>query len=126
MESQDIWSEIEYLLHFLPINYIAKIIIPATNDCPKTQKPQWVNIDLDDFLHFLGIFISMEVFEIHRPCRLYWSKEDNFLFLGRNFGKIMTRTRLEEMEKYMHLSFDDDHDKQILAFLEAGDSFRVL
>ena len=30
------------------------------------------------------------------------------------------------MEKYMHLSFDDDHDKQILAFLEAGDSFRVL
>ena len=30
------------------------------------------------------------------------------------------------MEKYMHLSFDDDHDKQILPFLEAADNFRVL
>ena len=36
-----------------------------------------------------------------------------------NYGKIMSRTRFEELAKYMQLSFDKEDDKQILAFLEA-------
>ena len=40
-------------------------------------------------------------------------------FPGMNYGKIMSRTRFEELAKYMQLSFDKEDDKRILAVLEA-------
>ena len=95
------------------------MVTPATNDHAKSIKPQWISIDLDEFLHFLGIFLSMEIFEIHGPRRLYWNEEESLLFPGMNHGKIMSRTRLEELAKYVQLSFDKEDDKQTLAFLEA-------
>ena len=61
----------------------------------------------------------MDNFEIHGPRRLYWNEEESLLFPGMNYGKIMSRTRFEELAKYMQLSFDKEDDKQILAFLEA-------
>ena len=67
MDSQAIRSEKDYLLHFLAMKYINSTVIPATNDHAKSIKPQWISIDLDEFLHFVGIFLSMEIFEIHGP-----------------------------------------------------------
>ena len=61
----------------------------------------------------------MEISEIHGPRRLYQNEEENLLFPDMNYGKIMSRTRFEELAKYMQLSFDKEDDKQILAFLEA-------
>ena len=100
------------------MKYINSTVIPATNDHAKSIKLQWISIDLDEYLHFLGIFLCMEIFEIHGPRRLYWNEEENLLFPGMNYGKIVTRTRFEELAKYMQLSFDKDDGKQILAFLE--------
>ena len=39
-----------------------------------------------------------------------------------NYGKIMSRTRFEELAKYIPLSFNKEDDKQILVFLEAGNN----
>ena len=74
------------------MNYIRNII-PSTNDYAKTKSIQWESLNLDEFLHFLGILLSMEVLKINGPHKMYWNEEGNDLFPAMNFGKIMTHTR---------------------------------
>ena len=93
------------------MNYIRNIVIPSTNDYFKTKSLQWESLNLDDFLHFLGILLSMDVFEIYGSCKMYWNEDGSDLFPAVNFGKIMSRTRFEEIARFLQLSFDQDHDQ---------------
>ena len=119
MDSNRSRAELDYLLHFLPVNYIRNIAIPSKNGYAKTKSLQWESLNLDEFLYFLGILLSMEVFEIHGLRKMYWNEEGSDLFLAMNFENIMSCTRFKEIARFLQLSFDQDHDQQILKFLEA-------
>ena len=67
------------------------------------QKSSMGKPSLDELLHFLGILLSMEVFEIHGPRKMYWNEEGTDLSLAKNFGKIMCWTRFKEIAWFLQL-----------------------
>ena len=71
--SSEIKSEHDYILLLFPMNVIRDSVIPATNEYGHKTNPKWKLFSNDEFLHFLGFLLSMEVVEIHGPRRLYWS-----------------------------------------------------
>ena len=117
LEGYTIKSELDYILHFLPIQHTQETIILNTNKYHKKQDPRWTDVDFDEVLHVLGLLIAMEVYEIHGPQRFYWSSQVNNLFPSMDFGNIMTYRRFETILEYLQLSNLDDEDQQILAFL---------
>ena len=64
----------------------------------------------------MEIFLSMEVYEIDGPRRMY-TEGTNF-FPAMNYRKIMSRSRFEDLMRHMQLSFAKDDNKEILEFLE--------
>jgi hypothetical protein len=111
-------SELNYLLHFLPITYIQNVVIPETNRNAKKNNPDWDDIDLDVFLQLLGLLLAMEVYQIHGPRRSYWAESSHGLFPSMDFGKVMPRDRFEAILKYLTLSAADDVDQQVLDFVD--------
>ena len=80
-------------------------IIPTTNTHGKTRTQVWADLDLDDFLNLMEIFLSMEVYEIDGPRRMYWNTEGTNFFPAMNYRKIMSRSRFEDLMRHMQLSF---------------------
>ena len=109
----------DYILHFLPIQYIKETLIPNTNKYGKKQDPRWTDVDFDEVLHVLGLLIAMEVYKIHGPQRFYWSSQVNInnLLPPMDFGNALTNQKFETILKYLQLSDLDDEDQQILDFL---------
>ena len=115
----EIRSKLDFVLHFLPMEYLWSTVIPATNNiAAKNKAATWANLDHNEFLHFLGILLSMEVVDIHVPRHLYWANE-NGMFPNMNYGKIMSRNQFEDIIKYLQLSHNKDSDQQITDFLHA-------
>ena len=115
----EIRSELDFVLHFLPMEYFHNTVIPATNTyAVKSKALTWRNLDHVEFLLFLGILLSMEVVDIHGPRHLYWANE-NGLFPSMNYGKVMSGNRFEGIMRYLQLSNDSDPDQQIIEFLHA-------
>ena len=71
LEGYTIKSELDYILHFLPIQYTKETIILNTNKYRKKQDPRWTDVDFDEVLHVLGLLIAMEVYKIHGPRGFY-------------------------------------------------------
>ena len=68
----EIRSELDFVLHFLPMEYFRNTVIPATNTyTAKSKALTWKNLDHIESPHFLGILLSMEVVDIHGPRNLY-------------------------------------------------------
>ena len=61
MESYEIKNEMDFVLHFLPVTYIKNVLIPATNAYAKKSITSWKDMDFDEFLHVIEIFLAMEV-----------------------------------------------------------------
>ena len=73
------------------MEYFCNTVIAATNTyAAKSKVLTWKNLDHVEFLHFLGILLSMEVFDIHGPRHLYWANE-NGLFPSMNHRKVMSQ-----------------------------------
>ena len=87
--NSEIKSELDYILLFFPMNIIRDSVIPATNEYRCQANPKWKLLSNDEFLHFLGILLSMEVVEIHGSRRLYWSSGDG-IFPGMKYGDIIS------------------------------------
>ena len=62
MDSYEIKSELDNLMHFLPVNYLINTVIPATNN--KGGRMPDELIWTDGTLHFLGLLLAMQVYEI--------------------------------------------------------------
>ena len=89
----EIRSELDFALYILPMEYFRNRVIPATNTyAAKLKALIWKNLDHVEFLHFLDIFLSMEVVDTHEPRHLFWANE-NGLFPSMNYGKVMIRNR---------------------------------
>ena len=101
------------------MEYLRSTVIPATNNfAAKNKATTWTNLDHNEFLHFLGILLSMEVVDIHGPRHLYWANEDG-MFPNMNHGKIMSRNQFEDIMKHLQLSHNKHSDQQITVFLHA-------
>lgn len=74
-------------------------------------------MDLDKMLHFLGLLLAMQVYEIHELHCLYWCNNDNDLLPGMNFGKIFARHRFKEILHCLQFSNAENEDQQILDFV---------
>ena len=74
------------------------------------QDLQWESLNLDELLDSLRILLSIGVFEIYGPHKMYWNEEGSNLFPSMNFEIIMSHTRLEEIARFLLLSFDQYHD----------------
>ena len=116
--SSEIKSEHDYILLLFPMNVIRDSVIPATNEYGHKANPKWKLFSNDEFLHFLGFLLSMEVVEIHGPRRLYWSSGYG-IFPGMKYWDIISYSRFEDTMKNLQLLHRDDPNQQLLDFLEA-------
>ena len=64
----------------------------------------------------------MEVFEINGPRKVDLREEESDLFSAMNVGKKMSHTRFKEIAMLLQLSLDQDHNQNILKFLEGINS----
>ena len=60
-----------------------------------------IDLDVDDFLHVLGLLLSMENYDIH----------DHTLFSSMRFGEIMSVKRFENILKYLKLSENENEEQ---------------
>ena len=104
---------------------IRDIIIPNTNLHTKRQDLKWNDIDLDEFLHVLGLLLAMQVYEIHGPRRFYWWSNINKLFPGVNLEKASACKRFERIIAFLQLFGAIDADQHVLDFTAAvNDNFQ--
>ena len=50
---------------------------------------------------------------------MYWNTEPIGIFPAMDFGRVMSRSRFEEILRCLQFSSQEDKDEQILRFLEA-------
>ena len=86
---------------------------------PKNTVTSWKDIDFGEFLHVIGIFLTMEVHEIHGLRRLQWSNEHNGIFSSMNFGEIISCKQFESIIANLQLSLSKSPDQQVLDILDA-------
>ena len=75
----------------------------------------------DEFLHFLGILLSMEVVEMDGPRRLYWCNGDG-IFPEMKYRDIISYSPFEGIMKNLQLLHSNDPNQQLLHFFEATNS----
>ena len=76
-------------------------------------------MNLDEFLHILGIILSMDVIEIHGPQRLYWELKGNNLFPSLEYEKFTSLKRFESILQYLQFYSNADPGQQIIDFVES-------
>ena len=107
------------------MSYITHTIIPVTNHYAKKNNPKWIDLDIDESLHVLGLLLAMEIFYIHGPRHLYWLNSEHTLFTFMKFGEVMSIKRFENILKHLQLSEDENEEQQVLEFVAAvNDQFQ--
>ena len=86
----EIKNKIDFVLHFLPVTYIKNVVILLQMLMPKKSVTSCKDMNFDEFLHVIGIFLTTDVHEIHGPRRLYWPNEHNRIFPCMNFREIIS------------------------------------
>lgn len=114
-------SELEYLIHFLPVKFFKEIVVPSTNNFAASKQENFKEFSYNEFIHFLGIMYAMEVYKLPER-RMYWKSEEDGIFPPMNFGKIMARNRFEDLLKFLQFSNAENQDQQILDFLDAANA----
>ena len=113
--------QIDYFFHFLPVRFIKETLLPATNKHGKKLCKLSVEVTIEEFVHILGKLYSTEGYRL--PVRrMYWEYDQNGIFPGMIYDKYITRTRYEEVLRYLQLFGSDDEDEQVLSYLNAVNS----
>ena len=108
-----LFTELDFFLLFLPIEYIKETLLPAT----RAKYPDF-NLTFEEILTFLGLVMAMNNL-LFSERKLYWLKEPVGYLQAFNFGQYMSRTRFEQIISKLELSFDPDPSQQILDFTDA-------
>ena len=111
-------THLDLIFAFLPINFIKREILPAINIYGKNESINFKEVTLTDFIHFLALMYSMEVYQL--PIRrMYWEDKDNGLFKGLDYGRYMKLYRFEQIIRCLQFSGNPDRNEQILDFINA-------
>lgn len=119
---QNVWEWTALRLNqswVLPLDLAKTEVIPYTIRYTSKQNPRWSDMNLDEFLHVLGIILSRGVIELHGPQYLYREMKENSLFPSLKYGKVMSLKRFESILRYFQFSSNADPDQQILDFAES-------
>uniref|UniRef100_A0A7I4Z0Z9 DDE_Tnp_1_7 domain-containing protein n=1 Tax=Haemonchus contortus TaxID=6289 RepID=A0A7I4Z0Z9_HAECO len=94
------------------------LIVRETNRYGIRQNEEFQETSADEMRKFIGLCLQMGLVKMPN-LRDYWSSRP---CLGGQAGKIMRRTRFEELWKYLHLAdndtFDGDRLQEIRKFVE--------
>ena len=108
-------DELSYLLHFLPIDYIQRELLPSTNTFGSSQSKNFQKVTLDELIVYLGLIYLMEIVKL--PERdMYWADLNSKIFPKMRFGEYMARDRFREITRYLQFS-NGSEENQILEFL---------
>ena len=116
LESSSTKNKIDYFLHFFPLSHLRDVMVPATNTFARQRCKGWVDVTEVEMIKMLGMFKAMEVYKLPER-RMYWMSMDNSIFPSMNFVNIMSRSRFEDIFKYLRYSDNDDENGQIIDFL---------
>lgn len=96
---------------FFPVNYADEVIVTCTNITARAANdPEWVgDLDIGEFLVFLGIVCFMLVFKLGGDRRKYWklTKTDAGVFPVPDLTRFMPCRRFELISKYLTLGDND-------------------
>lgn len=72
--------------------------------------------------------LSMEVYQIHEPHKVYWEKEGSELLCAMNYENIMSHPRFDNIMRHIQLLLNIDDDQQSLDFIEKWrmESFKII
>ena len=59
---------------------------------------------IDDFIHVMGMLYSMEVYHQLPVRRMYWNTEPIGIFPAMYFGRVMSKSRFEEILRCLQIS----------------------
>jgi hypothetical protein len=93
----------DYFRHFLAWPFIVERVLPATNARAKTANPGWQDVDMTEFLVWLGIWMFFLSFDF-ADRRQFWATTpvdiDNPFFRVNGY---MARNRFEDIYKFLTL-----------------------
>lgn len=112
------WNELQYLLHFLPGNYVRDILISASNNIASIKDKSFSYISYSKLIIGFSLIYVLEVYKLPER-RLYWNSEEYGTFPVMNFGKVIGRNRFEDILKYLELPHASYPNEQRLEFLHA-------
>ena len=114
-------SEIDFLMHFSPTDFIMKILSDM-NDEGRLRSSSWQDVSYKEFICFLGIIYSMLVYDLSETD-MYWWTQDRGPFKGMNYGKYMSKNRFNLIHKYFldpsEELTSEEKDELIMLLVEA-------
>ena len=117
MEAPDIKTILDFFLLFLPLRYFIEKAIPLINDQGNEKYDDWKDIEIGDFIRYLGLRFYQEVVRLPY-IRWYWEVSSDGLFPAHNLGRFMSRTQFEQITSCLTLSSDHDNEQQVLDFID--------
>ena len=113
-------NEINYLLRFLPIDYLRNVVIPETNTFGRSKHGNnFKEITFDELMTFLSLTYLMEVVKLP-DRRMHWMDYiDSPIIPTMKFNKLMSRHRFETFLSCLQFSSSNNKTDQVLDFLES-------
>ena len=96
---------IDFLLQFLPVDYMKTEFLHKLNERGRASSENWHDVTFTELIHVFAIMLSMEVTKLPNR-RMYWETDDDGMFKAANYGRYMSRKRHEDA--LAHLVGDDD------------------
>lgn len=106
-----------FFFHFFPTKFVKENLIPSTNKFASQHNVN-LNLTYEEFIRFLGLIYSMEIYKL--PSRdMYWWDKPRGIFPALNFGSVMSRSRFNDIIAYLAYSDNEDENLQIIDFVDA-------
>lgn len=90
----------KYFLHFLPVDHLRDVVIPAINREAFLQEPSWTPLDWSEYLNWVMLWIKMTIIMACRDKSIYWRKSSCPYYLNVDFGQYMPITRFNLILKW--------------------------
>ncbi|KAG0193752.1 hypothetical protein DFQ28_003423 [Apophysomyces sp. BC1034] len=102
-------SPTAYFLHFLLVDCIQNVVIPAINEHPRKELLSWVNVDYVEYLTWIMIWLIMMICKF-TDRKAYWRKSGCPYVLNIDFTEFMEMDCFDSIGQ-MHV-FVIPHDKR--------------
>ncbi|KAG0177799.1 hypothetical protein DFQ28_004134, partial [Apophysomyces sp. BC1034] len=94
-------SPAAYFLHFLPVDHIQNVVIPAINEHARKQLLSWVDVNYVEYLTWIMLCLIMTVCKF-TDRKAYWRKSACPYVLNIDFTEFMEMDRFDSIGQ-MHV-----------------------
>lgn len=118
-------DELDYFMAFFPHRYVSNVVLGSINERGRTMSAAWRDIDLPEYLSFLGLWLTMTLCPL--PDRsLYWRRDAAKMspLPVFNFHVHMSMQRFDEIVsnhclESRHAEVEGDIQHGVRSFLDA-------